>query len=127
MEEASPTEEEVTFENVHDCLELDHAQTEDDLTQLEYELPPHERCAAHTLNLVASWDIDKSLSSSSLSRIIYRSSFEKCTVLWNKASRFTVASDLVQETVKRKLLVPTPTRWNSYFDAVHRKWVNRAE
>ena len=64
--------------------------------------------------------IDKSLSSSSLSRNIYRSSFAKCTALWDKASRSTVASDLVQETVKCKLLIPTPTRWNSHFDAVLR-------
>ena len=78
--------------------------------QLKYELPPHEGCAAHTLNLVASSDIDKSLSSSALSRNIYRSSFVKCTALCNKASRSTVVSDAIQETVKRKLLVPTPTR-----------------
>ena len=119
MEEDSPTEE-VTFENVHDCLELDHVHTDDDLTQLEYEQPPHERCAAHTLNLVASSDVDKSFSSSTLSRNIYRFSFAKCTTLWNKVSRSTLASDVVQETVKQKLLVPTPTRWNSYFDAVLR-------
>ena len=115
----SPAEE-ITFENVHDSLELDCASTDDDLTQLEYELPPHERCAAHTLNLVASSDVDKSLLSSSLSRNIYRSSFAKCTALWNKASRSTVASDLVRETVKHKLLIPTVTRWNSHFDAVMR-------
>ena len=69
-------EEETTFESVSDTLTLDQEQEEDrDLTQLEYELPAHERCAAHTLNLVASADVEKCLSSSSLSRSVYRSSF----------------------------------------------------
>jgi len=85
MEEDSVTEEHVTLENVHDCLKL-HVNSEDDLTQLEYELSPHEKCAVHALNLVASSDIDKSLSTSTLPRNIYRFSFAKCTALCNKAS-----------------------------------------
>ena len=40
--------------------------------------------------------------------------------LWNKASRSTVASDQLQEVLKRKLLVPSTTHWNTYYDALER-------
>ena len=38
-------EDDVTFANLHDLIIPDQDE-EEDLTQIEYELPPHQRCAA---------------------------------------------------------------------------------
>ena len=111
-------EDDVTFTNLHDLM--DQGSGDDDLTQVEYELPPHQHGAAHTLNLVASKDVVKHLSSCLLLRNVYRSAFAKYTALWNKANRSTLAADKVEEKLKKKLLVPSPMRWNSYIYAVCR-------
>ena len=91
--------EDVAFEDVGELLTLDMEQmnNDNDLTQVQYKLPPHYRCAAHKMNLIACKDVDKYLLCSSTFRSAYRSSFAKSSDLWHKASRFSVASDIAQE------------------------------
>lgn len=83
-------------------------------------LPPHHRCAAHTLNLIANNEVDKWLATNPESRATYRSATAKCSSLWTKASRSTVAAECVELVCGKKLIVPTVTRWNSFFDAYAR-------
>ena len=71
-------ENKFVFEDLAGLLQVDDGSTED-LTQLQYKLPQHQKCAAHILNLVGSTHIDKCLSSSSASRSVYWSS--ECSIM----------------------------------------------
>lgn len=82
-------------------------------------LPPHHKCAAHTLNLIGSTDADKALTNAAYSRI-HHGSFGKCQALWNAVHRSSKAADAVKAISDKALIHPCPTRWNSKFDAVHR-------
>ncbi|KAG5277557.1 hypothetical protein AALO_G00118970 [Alosa alosa] len=104
-------DEEPTFTDVIEALSSGDGQ---------FSLPPHYRCASHTINLVSTSDVDKHLNSCADTKAVYRSSISKCTALWTKASRSTLASEQVEEVSRRKLKVPTSTRWNSLCEAISR-------
>ncbi|KAJ8011289.1 hypothetical protein DPEC_G00056600 [Dallia pectoralis] len=113
--ESTPTnDDDVTF------LDLSEILSAEDKGDGQLSLPPHHRCASHTINLISTNDVNKYLTSNAESKAVYRSSTAKCTALWTKSSRSTLASETVEEVSKRKLLVPTSTRWNSFFDAMKR-------
>ena len=118
------TEEEVSTPKDDDddvtFLDLSEILSAEDESNDQLSLPPHYRCASHTINLISTSDVDKYLSSNAESKAVYRSSTAKCTALWTKSSRSALASETVEEVSKRKLLVPASTRWNSFFDAVKR-------
>lgn len=86
--EEAEGDSEVNFTDLHSVLHTD----DDDAQHGLCVLPPHHRCTAHTLNLIANNEVDKWLASNPESRTVYRSATAKCSVLWTKASRSSIAS-----------------------------------
>ena len=84
-----------------------------------HHLPQHHRCAAHTLNLVATKDSEEALRVAAFAKVS-RSVFAKCQGLWNKQGRSTQFADLVHEKFKLYFVVPNSTRWNSVFHSMER-------
>ncbi|CAI5678514.1 unnamed protein product [Oreochromis niloticus] len=111
-DDSEDEEDEVTFVSIGDVL----PNGADDAISL----PPHQRCASHTMNLISCTDVEKWLLSEAATKTIYRSATTKCAGLWNKASRSTVAAEIVEDIITKKLLVPCTTRWNSFYYALER-------
>ena len=76
----------------------------------QIKLPPHARCAAHTLSLICVTDIK------SVSGKLHRSALAKSQGIWNKISPSTKASESVKEICGKALPHPIVTRWNSLWD-----------
>ncbi|EZA53798.1 hypothetical protein X777_06862, partial [Ooceraea biroi] len=81
-------------------------------------LPPHHRCASHTLNLVAVKDSEKAIDNDVLYKKLYRLTFAKLTKLWNKQNQSTQVADKIKEICGVYLKTPVITRWNSTFDSI---------
>ncbi|PVD29102.1 hypothetical protein C0Q70_11699 [Pomacea canaliculata] len=105
--------------------DADSDEEEENITSVEFlpgestsvVLPPHQRCAAHTLNLVASKDSEAALQHGAF-RTASRSLFAKAQAVWNKQSRVVSAAESIQEATGRQMIIPNQTRWNSTYDAV---------
>uniref|UniRef100_A0AAZ1XXB0 BED-type domain-containing protein n=1 Tax=Oreochromis aureus TaxID=47969 RepID=A0AAZ1XXB0_OREAU len=109
-DEESEEDEEVTFTDVEQTLSTE--------SEGQFSLPPHLRCASHTLNLIFH-DVEKWLQANE-AKFIYRSATSKCSAMWTKANCSSVASELVDNFFKKKLIVPVSTRWSSFHDALSR-------
>lgn len=82
-------------------------------------LPAHIRCAAHTLNLLATTDTDNTLESFPVPlKQLYLNSMKKTGDIWNKTNRSTKAFELCEQLFGRQLPTPGETRWNSTYDSL---------
>ncbi|XP_039596674.1 uncharacterized protein zgc:161969 isoform X2 [Polypterus senegalus] len=108
-EETDDHSDGVTFSDVSGLLQ----EEEDE----QFFLPQHQRCAAHTLNLIATNEVHKA-GENGPSRKLYRSAMAKCSSIWNKSHRSSLAAEAIQDIAKMQLTVPSVTRWNSEFRAI---------
>jgi hypothetical protein len=85
----------------------------------EYHLPPHQRCACHTLNLVATRNAANAESDQTYKKIS-RSTFAKCQALFNKQSRSVLSAEVIEQAFGILFVIPNQTRWNSTYMALER-------
>ena len=62
----------------------------------EYQLPTHQRCACHLLNLVATTDADIAEEKNDTYKRLSRAAFGKCQAMWNKSGRSYKAAEINQ-------------------------------
>lgn len=106
-----PEQEEPQMQDVEEALKAS------DPSELE-RLPPHYKCAAHTLNLLATTDISDVPGWNQGLRSAWKKTAAKSQALWNFQNTSTVAAASIKAALGRKLITPCQTRWNSFYDSV---------
>lgn len=89
----------------------------ENLEDIDIELPSHQRCAAHILNLLGSKDAKEALEKNSASKKIHEQIHEKLRTIWRRQNKSGLVAEAIQEGLGVKLKIPGETRWNSEYDA----------
>lgn len=79
-------------------------------------LPQHERCAAHSLNLVASKDALKALENRAYKNA-HSACKQKLRRLLTKQNKSTRVAEDIHDILDVYLITPNETRWNAEYDA----------
>ncbi|XP_043097798.1 E3 SUMO-protein ligase ZBED1 isoform X2 [Puntigrus tetrazona] len=86
---------------------------------LSYFLPPHQRCASQTLNLIASKDLADAVSKGQAGKL-HSGAIEKCAAIWHKAQSSTEAADSIESIAKMNFTVPCLNQWSSEYYAINK-------
>lgn len=89
-------------------------------------LPPHHRCAAHTLNLVGCNASSATAKTNAKYRSLLHSCNAKLSALWSKVNR-PLSNEVISAMLGCQLVTPVTTRWNSYYDACRSLLLHSAE
>jgi len=117
-DDESDEDEDCNDDEVIDLFEILSNCPEED-TDMYIQLPPHYRCASHTLDLIAKCDIDKMIRSADTSfKNCYRKALAKCSSLWTKQNMSTLAAENIHNLLNVYLKTPNKTRWNATYDGL---------
>lgn len=73
---------------------------------LEYQLPPHQRCPCHLLNLVATTNATMAEEKNDTYKRLKHAATGKCLAIWNKSGRSYMAAEIVQDECKLQFIQP---------------------
>ena len=108
------------FENEDEVNIMDLNQGFEELSMQQWDeevsLPKHQRCAAHTLNLVATADL-RNIPGWTHKKT-YNKALRKCHNLWRKQNMSSSVSAKIKAELGHKLKYPTKIRWNSHYDSM---------
>ncbi|KAG1960255.1 zinc finger BED domain-containing protein 4-like [Pimephales promelas] len=86
---------------------------------LSYFLPPHQRCAAQTLNLIASKDLADAVSKAPSGKL-HSSAMAKCAAIWHKTHSSSEAAEAMESIAKMTITGPCLNKWSSEYCAVNK-------
>ncbi len=134
-----PSSDQPLFSTSTDSSESEEEEEEEEEhNHVRFALPPHFRCASHTLNLLGTTDVDKIMKGDG--NDIHKKSFKKLQAFWTRINKSNQAAESSFKAFGTSSLLfsyifffitspffyitgchlPTPcvTRWNSKFDSL---------
>lgn len=131
MDEDQNMDEEIELIDLTGVIENTEGGAENEFANV-VSLSAHRRCVSHTLNLVATNDVEKWFNENERKadvfqlKKLYRKLFAKLAKLWSKQNQSTIVAEKIHEVLNMYLRVPNKTRWNSTYDALLqlKKYIN---